>query len=286
MKIITRTGYGSKLQTELLLGLPTKFLESSTLNEAFQVQPGVLPESGIPVSLSFFCIGNGGHRNETGADGFPLTSPIQHRPTDAGQFKPLPFVVRELTADLDQATRAKYCLRTIRQYNGRNYVVYWGKRFSKDGVVPTIYYNKVIDGVVTPSVFQPDNTNLHPPQPVLPNTGTTVTDADYLSVNAILGLDLNANDVAEILNACRIIYNDERYAVISEIALGAGAKKLVEGPGPGASKIQYEEYVQSSVVTHMTGHYPVGFTNLGFNLKVNLGATEPMFAPSPITSGG
>lgn len=286
MKIITRTGYGSKLQTELLLGKPTTFLANSTLNEAFNIQAGTLPESGRTPTLNSYMVGRGGHRNETGADGFPLTSPIQHRPTDANLYKPMPFVLRELTQDLTQAERRKYGLRTVEQYQGKNYFAYWAKRLDLTGVTPTIYYNRVVDGNVTRSLFQPDNTNLHPIPPALPPAGTITTDGDYLTTEAILSLDLNAQDVAELVNVALIQFNDERYAVVSEIALVTASVKLVTGRGPGTSEIQYEELVQASVATFMTGHYPVGFTNLGFNMKVALGATEPMFRPSLVTTGG
>lgn len=285
MKIITRTGFGCLRQTELLIGKPYKALPNSTLNEKFEVQANVLPEAGKIPYLGYYCIGQGGHRNEVGADGFPLTSPIDHRPTDAGLFRYLPFVLRELTNDLDSAARSRYAMRKIIQVDGRNYVAYYLKKIPMDSVNPDIYYNRVVDGQVTTTPFRPDNSNLNPPPPEIPNTGTVTTSADYLSVSAILPMDFTANDVAELVNAVRILYKDERYAVISEIGMVTAATKLVTGPGPGNTTIQYEEAVAAQIAAHMTGHYPVGFTNMGFSLKVNLGATEPMFKPSAVTTG-
>ena len=43
MKIITRTIYGSQLQTSKLMGIPHVFAPNTTLNEKFDIQSGVYP---------------------------------------------------------------------------------------------------------------------------------------------------------------------------------------------------------------------------------------------------
>lgn len=286
VKIITRTGYGSLLQTDLLLGKPITYLPNSTLNEALQIAAGTLPEAGRTPTLNAYVIGRGGHRNELGADGFPLTSPIQHRPTDANCYIGMPFLIRPMTQDLSQAERNRYGLRVVMPIKGQNRITYWAKRIDLTGVTPKIYYNKVLDGSVTRTEFFPDNSNLHPIAPAMPPVGTVTTSGDYLTTEAILSLDLNANDVAELINVAKIMHDDERYAIISEIGLVTSSLRLMSGQGAGNTEIQYTEMVQAQVACFMTGYYPVGFTNLGFNMKVALGATEPMFRPSPVVSGG
>jgi hypothetical protein len=276
MHIITRTIYGSRLQSQLLLGLPYTPAANTTLNERFDVQAGIAPPNGEVPRVRYFGIGNGGHRNMTGADGIPYVSPIQHSPADACAYRPLPFLLREPSNDLTVTERQKYAMRKEEVINGQNYIAYYLKRMDFSDVVPQMLHNSVADGVTTTTPFVPSGANLNPTPPAISPTGVVTTSGDYLSTSALLGLGFTAADVAELVEVARIMYDNELYAVISEIMLVAGVDKIVTATGPGGVNFNYEEAIAATVVTHITAHYSVGYTNNGFDYDLDLGATEPL----------
>ena len=276
MKNIVRTVYGSALQTSQLLGRPYTPALNSTLNEKFEVQNGVaIPNNEVP-RLRYLAIGNGGHRNDAGADGQPITVPVMHRARDAALFKHLPFILREPGNDLDSATRGKYAMRKLITVNGVPWVAYYLKRLVTDNVNVTMMHNSVTDGVVSSVPFVPTGADLNPVQPAIPSSGAVSTSGNYLSTTAVLPLDFSSQDVAEVVQACKILFNNELYAVISEMALVSGVDKIVKGPGPGNSTIDYYEAIAAQVCAHISAHYPVGYTNRGFEYGLQMGATEPL----------
>ncbi len=280
MRKITRTIYGSKLQTEMLLGLNYTFIPNTTLNEKFDIQAGVQPPAGTMPRVRYFCIGNGGHRNGTGADGFPYTTPIQHDVADAALYRHLPFLVRPAGEDLDATTRAKYGLRKEIVVNGRNYIAYYLKRMDFTDTEIQMLHNSVNDGVVASTPFVPTAANLNPTPPAIPATGAVSTDGDYLSSSAILRLSMSAADVAELINACEILFGNPDYAVISEIALVAGVDRIVTASS-GSGSFNYQEVICAQVVTHITSYYAVQYTNDGFDFRLELGGTEALFGIDP-----
>ena len=276
MRIITRTVYGSLLQTSLLLGLPFEVAANSTLNEKFDIQSGVdLADGQIP-EVGYYCIGNGGHRIVTGADGIPYTTPINHRARDAALFNHLPFVLREVDNDLSIAERARYALRRAETHNGRNYFAYYLKRIDVTNVNSEMNHTTVQDGVSETVPFVPTNDDLNPEPPEMPSTGVITTDGNYLSSSAIVPIDFTEKDVEELVNVSRVLYDNENRAVISEIGLCTGMDKTVTGSAGGSGSFNYKEAIAVQIATHITGYYPVGFTNRGFNLQIEAGATEPM----------
>lgn len=276
MRIITRTIFGSRLQTAMLLGLPYTQIANTTLNEKFGIQSGVVPDNQAVPRVRYFAIGNGGHRNLVGGDGQPYTSPVQHSASDAALYKHLPFLLREPTSDLTTIERQRYALRKQIVVGGENYIAYYLKRLDLTGVVPEMKHNTVTDGVTTSVPFVPTGANLNPVAPTIPSTGVTSTNGDYLSASAMLNLNFTAEDVAELINVAEIMYDNALYAVISEIGLVAGVDKVVSTPAVGGGTFNYSEVVGAQITTHITAHYNVGFANQGFDFGIELGATEPL----------
>lgn len=275
MRIIARTIYGAELQTALQLGLPYTPAAKTTLNEKFDIQANADLQGDIP-HVHYFCIGNKGHQVITGADGIPYTSPIQHRAKDAALFNHIPFVVRKPDNDLSIDQRENYALRKREVYNGEEYVVYYLKRIDLSEVVLNMEYNQVVDGDTTTKPFTPTNDALNPTQPEMPNSGVITTDGTYLSVSAIIDLVFNDNDVQELINVARVIYDNEQMAVISEIGLSSGIDRVVSADNANGQSFNYREAIAVQIATHITGYYPVGYTNQGFSLQVEAGSTEPM----------
>lgn len=282
MRSITRTLWGARLQTILLCGLPYTNVQNTTLNEKFGVQAGVVPANNAIPRVKYFCIGNGGHRNLTGSDGTPYTSPIQHDPGDAALYRHVPFLLREPDNDLTVSERANYAMRKQIVVSGSNYIAYYLKRLNMTDVVPTINTNTVLDGVTTTTPYVPTSANLNPVPPAIPPTGVITTSGDYLSTSAVLRLDFTAQDVAELVNVAEIMYDNDLRAVISEIGLVAGVDQIVQGIGPGGGQISYSEAIAAQITTFISAYYSVGFSNQGFDFGLELGAIEPLLS---VTTG-
>lgn len=284
MKIITRTVYGAQLQACLLLGLPYQVVANTTLNERLGVQASVLPASGIMPAARYWCIGSGGHRNMVGANGKPYTSPINHRASDAAPFDLMPFVLRQVNDDISPTEREKYGLRKLMELDGVNYIAYYLKRLSMTDVKAIMEQTTVTEGVSTKVPFVPNSSNLNPTPPALPDTGVVTTSGNYLSTTATVPITFTKADVNELLNVARILYGDELYAVISEIGIVSGVDKVVEVSGAGNTKFNFKEVIAAQIISHITSYHSVGFTNEGFDFKVELGATEPLIGEADVAT--
>lgn len=276
MRTITRTIYGSALQTAMLLKLPYTVVPNTTLNEKFGILANQVPEPGKLPSLAYFCIGNGGHRSVTGADGIPYTMPIKHRASDAALFNHLPFVLREVNDDLPPEQRQKYALRREEQHGGRRYYAYYLKRLDLSGVVNEMKHTTVIDGVSQTLPFIPTSANLNPTPPEISPTGINPTEGDYLTTTAVVEIRFTANDVAELVRVAEILYGNELMAVISEIGLCSGLDKVITAQGPGNTTFNFNEAIAVQITNHITSYYSMAYTNNGFDFQIEMGATEPL----------
>lgn len=277
MENITRTIYGSKLQTCLLMGLPFVLETNSTLNERFGIQNGVAPDATVIPTMRYFCIGNGGHTFTMGAGGRSKPEPIQHRGTDAGLFSPIPFVLRETNNDLDVTERAKYALRRQETHGGRQYFAYYAKRLDLVNVSAGMELIHVQDNVNTVTAFIPDSSNLNPTPPVLSSTGVNTVTGEYVSATAKIGLILSGVDINELLNVGQVIYDDPELAIISEVGLCSGVDKYVQSPGVSGTTINFNEAIAVQIVTHINTFKPAAYVSNGTEILLDVGATEPLF---------
>jgi hypothetical protein len=286
MKILTRTCYGAFLQACQLMDLPFSLVANTTLNEKFSIQGGVAPTLGTLPSMQYYCIGNGGHANQTGSDGFPYTVPLQHLSTDAALFKHVPFIVRPVANDLDSNTRQLYALRmVITAPNTQQYVAYYLKRIDLTGVTPSMQLSSTVNGVTSVQPFTPTTSNLNPTPPPISSSGVVTTNGDYITSSALVVINFDANDVAELINVAQILYGNELYAVISEIGLCSGQDKLVTVvPSGSISGFSYNEAIAVQICTHITSYYSVGSSNQGIDIDVQVGATEPLYGATNITT--
>lgn len=277
MDNIVRTVYGSYLQSCQLLGLPFALATNSTLNEKFEVQAGVLPNSGVLPTCGYFAIGNGGHKLSV-TNGLYIPEPIQHLTTDAALYNHLPFVLREPANDLTTAQQALYGLRVSEVHNGINYIAYYLKRINFTGVAVSMQYKTVnADGTVTTSPFQPDTGNLNPQPPSLSPTGVNVVTGDYVMASAPVPITLTADDVTEILNVANIIYGDPNAAIVSEIALVSGVDKTIAVGGSGQPTFNFKEVIAAQVDTFINTFYALNFSQDGVQNVVDCGAVEPLY---------
>lgn len=278
MENITRTIYNSYLQTCLLMGLPFEVFANSTLNERFGIQQGVIPADGVIPSMKYYAIGNGGHKMTVGANGIAKPDPVQHKGTDAACYSPLPFVLREIENDLSVVDRANYALRRLETHQGRQYVAYYLKRIDLTNTTAGMELVTVRDGVSGVAAFTPDSSNLNPLPPDLSSTGVNIVSGDYVSATAKVGLTLSTTDVGELLNVAKVIYDDDAYAIISEVALCSGVDKIVQSPAAGNVMINFNEAIAVQVMSHINTFFPLKFTNNATEILLDVGATEPLFS--------
>lgn len=276
MENICRTIYGSRLQTSLLLGIPTPIATSSTLNEKFNIQSTTaINQSDIP-AMKYVSIGNGGHKMVTGPNGVSKPDYVPHQPSDAALFNHLPFVLREITNDLSTGDRAKYGLRRIEAHNGVSYIAYYLKRLDYSDVTAGMDYKTVTNGATVTTAFIPNNSNLNPTPAPISNTGVNVATGNYISATAKVPFSLDATEVSEILNVANIIYGDDGYAIISEIGLCSGVDKLITVGAGGSNAFNFNEVIAAQVVSFMNCFFAMKFNNSGIDVLLDVGSTEPM----------
>ena len=72
-----------------------------------------------------------------------------------------------------------------------------------------------------------------------------------------------------------IIYGDENYAIISEIALCSGVDRSVSVQN-GSSQLSYTEAIAVQVSDFVSCFHPMSFLNTSFTLGLDIGAVEPL----------
>jgi len=284
MELNTRTVYSAYLQTCMLTKRPFVMKPFTTLNERFDIQAGVAPATNDYPGLGFMVIGNGGHRMVTGAGGKTKPEPIQHLATDAAPYDPLPWVLRLPSEDLTSTERANYALRKEETYDGRTYIAYYARRLDFSTVVPVMQYITVDEnGDQTVTDFEPNNSNLFPTPQNLENTNVNVPTGTYVSASAKILIPVSAWEANELINVAQVKYADPDYAIISEVELVTGVNKTVSVSGPSGT-FNFNEVIAAQVASHVAAFYPVRFSRNGFEISLDVGATEPLFRLVEATS--
>lgn len=278
MEAIVRTVYGANLQTAQLLGVPFQVVPNSTLNDKFNISNAIVLNSTDMPRMQYVSIGNGGHRMKvTGTNTLQVPEPIQHRTTDAALYSHLPFVLRPIGNDLTASERERYALRRLETIAGEDYFAYYLRRMDLTGVAAQMEYKTVVADVTTATPFIPTAGNLSPTPPVVVTGGSVSTSGDYVTASAIVYFNLDAFDIAEILNACNIIYGSEDYAIISEIGLCSGVDKIVTALDSLGTGFNFNEVIAAQIVSHISSFHALRFTSSGVNTLFDVGATEPLW---------
>lgn len=283
MQSIVPTLWSSFLQTCAHLALPFKVAEHTTLNEKFDIQSGAGVPAGKMPSLNVLTIGNGGHRGVVGQNGFPLIVPIDHQADHAALYNHIPFVLRATNNDLSPTERAKYALRKEVTVEGVNYYAYYGKRLDLSDAVPQLKRTITENGNSTSSVYTPTTAALNPTPPAISNTGVVTTSGDYLSASAVISIPFTANDVAEIINVAKTLYNDENYAVISEFGFCTSIGNTVSVPTSGGQS-NFLEAIACQIAFFVGAHYEMLWNTDGFDFRIEAGAVEPLLGAQSVAT--
>lgn len=280
MENIVRTVYLQYLQTCLLTGKQPSFPANSTINEKLAVNQGVLPGSTDLTNLKAWIIGNKGHSSVTGVEGISKPEPIPHRATDASLYGTIPFVLRPVTNDIPATSRALYCLRREETHDNVRYAAYYGRRLDFTNTTPQMQLKTITNNVETTTPFVPSSSNLNPTPPDITSTGVNSTDGSYVTVVAALTLGITEADATELLNVAKILYGDEGYAIISEIALVTGTDKPIQVTS-NAGNFTMNELIVAQCGAFVPAMVPVKFNNTGTNISMVVGASEPTLTLVP-----
>lgn len=276
MEQIVPTVYGSYLQTCQYMKLPFQVADHTTLNEKFQCHADeVLAGTDMPF-MQYVAIGNRGHRFTTGADGVPLIDLVQHQPTDGSLYGHLPFILRPLDGDLQASERARYRMRVVEIHGGVRHAAYYLKRINYTETIAQMEHREINNGSVITTPFVPTVSNLNPTPPPINPGGVLVSTGDAVAVTAKVPFTMDAWEINEFLNAVNIIHGDDRYAMITEIALCSGLDKTVTGEFNGNPAMGYTDAIAVQVCAFISSTYAAKYTNSGINVLLDVGAVNPL----------
>lgn len=282
MLSVTRTIYGGELQTAMIQGIPYVYEPNSTINEALDINPGVIPSAGVYARMKYYIIGVGGHKLGAGASGRPKTVEEEFEPTSGSLYEQRPFVLRLESNDLTEQQRLNYGLRKKLVINSKNYVAYYGRVIDQTNTKTTKSLYKKRNNVDSYLPFIPSNDNIKPTPPIiLPNQSVpTLANADKVVVSSVTTIPFTEWEVNEYVSAIRIIDGDEDYAVISEIGLVAAFERVVTAEGAGGASFQFKEMMGSLLIQYITLYIDFNSANLGTQFTIDAGVGEPMVTKS------
>lgn len=277
MELYTRTYPGLAMQIAHYFGISLPVLPHSTLNEKFNILPSASLGTNELPRVAYFGIGNGGHSVETGANSFPLLGNKIHRSRDTGMFNQIPFVLRPVGNDLQEADRAKYALRRIENHGGDDYVAYYLKRVDRSALQIKVQ-NRDVDSnqqtVITD--FIPTTDDLSPSPVDLNNAGVNSVTGKYISASVNLTISFNAFDAEEVLNVVTIMYGSENYGIISEATLVSGVDRAVSSSDGQGGTISFNEVVCAQIANQIPVLQPVFSQRNGFDITSEVGGVEPL----------
>lgn len=299
-RIITRTIYGSTLQTVKALGFKLEVPEFTTLNQAIN-EPTIvdlLPSTATlgmeifdeynvdtdfdAISTKYLAIGNGGHKNiQNPNDAVPYSVPVPHLATDSGLYNMCPWLVRPVTDDLSIEERKKYRLRRTIIRDGVLYSAYFLRVLEYSRSTPDLMVTTIENGEETSAQFVPTIENLRPSHP----TENQDYHGKYANVSAFVPVVMDAKEIKDFKEACRIMFGNERMAIISELAICSGVDKPVTQryPSTGAQnpmtvpENQFFEVAACQVQVFISTYIPLAYADQEYSFTLDVGATEPLF---------
>lgn len=269
-------------QDAKFFGIPVEYPEKSTLNEHLKFLQNVLPGSDTYPIAQYMCIGDRGHTLTTDDQGDSIAVPIKHDPTDSAPYRIRPLVLRPIDDDLSDEAREKYAGRIIVEKNGKRYWGYHLMKISLAGAKVMRYKISVRNGVRTVSPFYYNDTNLYPVRPEMPDYNydysdqTTLSDGDYVQAVVTVRLALDADDIANYLNVCKILNGSPEKSAISEFCLVSGVDYMATGESYTGAPFTYNEVIGAQVVTFLTTFTMASLANSAIGYDVTVGQTLPL----------
>lgn len=278
MELYTRAYPGMVMQLAQYFRIPMPVLAHSTLNELHEINAGATLGTNELTSVGYLAIGNGGHMSKSGQQNFPLLANYIHKSRDTGLYNQLPFVLRALDNDLTEEERKDYALRKIiTAPDGNKYIAYYLRRFDKSGLQIQVQ-DRIINAQQQTEIkpFEPHTDDLKPTPVDLDNTGVNSVKGKYISATVSIKVVFSEFDATEFLEVCKILYNSEYYAFISELALVSGVDRVTSTSDGVGGTITMNEVICAQVANHIPALQPVFSQRKGFDLVSEVGGIEPL----------
>lgn len=272
---VVRTAPASVLQTGQYIGKSIKILPNSTLNQKLSIQASQLPIDGEVPTVKYVVIGCGGHDFVTSADGKKRWKSVKHTFRHTGLYNQLPFVLRREDNDLTVAERANYRLRRIETHGGVRYIAYYARVLDLSETVVTLEHRRVENGVTTPTPFEPTLEDLSPTPPILVSDEAVTTTGNYIASSAKVRFTMTAADLEEFQAACRVIFGEDGFATISEMATVSGIERNVTSQFGGINQT-YAEAVYAQITSHIATAWVTEYQNDGLSITLDIGNVEPV----------
>lgn len=261
-QLITSSGIGLIINAACTTGTTVNIPKNTTLNEAYDVlaEESLGRKNGKDFNLRYFGVGIGGSRSiGLDANGLEGRRVFQHKAVDFNAFYPIPMLGRKLAEDIDPVLRDQYRMRTVRKIGDEFYVLYWLKLANFVEFDPTMKVGEVDPetGNEKERPYSPKEEDLKPTPYELTSTGNVPITNTYINGTGKIDLSLNGNDLEELRNVCRILFNDSSKAAINEVYMAYGIETNNDGPiaGAGGGTVSYKELLSATVAFHITESY-------------------------------
>lgn len=276
MENVTRTAYGVRIQVLQSNGYPFYVEDHTTLNQKHGILADVLPDEGKYPIINCFAIGKGGHLASSASDGTPTTVQITHDYSDPCLYDQIPFVIRDLDDDLSPSEREKYRHRVKKYVSGKDRWCYYLKTLEAGSGNIIMQHNVTVDGISKPTEFVPTIENLSPVKPTINNIDVKETSKQTLTVTSVRGGRLNAAEIAEVRNACDIMFGDPNLAIISEVAIVSSVDKQVEIPLHDGTTAFMKEAITAQCYFFVKAKSELMPSSSVFSVDIDYGSTEPV----------
>jgi len=263
-----RTIYGLELQADMLISNSYTPKPNTTLNEKFNVMVNEPIGSDTHYGIKYLAIGVGGELVAPGTNSYSYS---QHSPTDAVLFEHIPFVMREIRADLSDADKAKYRMRVTRTINNIEYALYYLKAV-KSTDITTGTYNITLSSSNTSSLSKLDTNTSKFLNPVPRSINYKQADTtNYISKIIKLRFELNPTELQEINNVLDIVYGLNNTKAITEIGVCGGLDVTVNGITE-AINTQIYYHVGTSIDTRLNYDPTIGYLR-----AIEMGGSETLY---------
>ena len=225
------------------IGVEPDLIPNTTLNEHLGIisgDQGVARADGVMRYLGF---GNGGHDVIVNGGATGLSSK-ERLGQYQGLYNILPMAMKLVNSDFTPAEAANYRMRRLEVHNGVSYYAYYLRKLDTASLQPTIYLETTENGVVTTTPYVHGIDALVHPD-FTPASGST---SYRLIAELYLTLDLTANEVSEIQNACEILYGGTGFSVVSELGLYSGVDTNITADLNGAT-VSLSELANAQLVS-------------------------------------
>lgn len=256
-QLVSPTALGIAINAALNCKQSIDILPNSTLNELYDIlkDESVGRKNGRDFELSYFGIGIGGSRTQGVNSSFlERRVPFQHKAVDFNAFYPIPFLIRELGDDIDEEERKKYRLRVVKKVGEKWYIMYYLKLIDFSEFDPTmkIGSRNPSDGNDTNRPYTPRREDLEPtPYELTSSNSVPITDT-FVNGTGKMNFSLNSNDLEEVRNVCRILFNDVGLAALNEFYAAYGIETTHDGQVTEGATVPYKEVISASVAFHIT----------------------------------